>query len=208
MTQPFETIVRRGGSAAIQEASRFFMKTDPVHETLRTVALRLEQLGVSYAVMGGMAAVAHGYLRTTEDVDILVTEEGLKAIHESLTGLGYRPLFEGSKNIRDTRTGVRIEFVVAGGFPGDGKPKPVAFPDPAAASTEIDRVRYVTLPALIELKLASGMTNPARVRDLGDVQELIRKLKLTSSFADQLNPFVRGKYLELASAVDQDQVAC
>jgi len=158
--EPFETIVRRGGSAAVQEASLFFMQADSVHESLREITGRLRQLGIPYAVMGGMALVAHGYRRTTEDVGVLVTRDGLRKIHESLIGLGYRPAFEKSKNLRDTRTGVRIEFVISGEYPGDGKPKPVAFPDPEAAAVEIDGIRYVSLPALIELKLASGMTNP------------------------------------------------
>lgn len=177
------------------------MQTDPVHESLREITSQLGKLGIPYAVMGGMALVAHGYLRTTEDIDILVTEEGLKAIHESLLGLGYRPLFEGSKNVRDTRTGVRIEFVVAGGYPGDGKPKPVAFPHPDQVAVEIDGIRYLKLPVLIELKLASGMSNPGRIRDLADVQELIRTLKVPDEFSAQLHPFVRSEFLKLASSV-------
>ncbi|MDO8628874.1 MAG: nucleotidyltransferase family protein [Phycisphaerales bacterium] len=199
--EPFETIVRRGGSAAIQEASRFFMQADPVFETLRGITTRLKELGIPYAVLGGMALVAHGYRRTTEDVDILVSPDSLESIQRSLVGLGYRPLFEGSKNLRDTRTGVRIEFVLAGQFPGDGKPKPVAFPDPAKGAVEIDGIQYVGLPVLIELKLASGMTNPGRVHDLGDVQELIRVLNLSDDFANQLHTFVQSEFLKLASGV-------
>lgn len=205
--EPFETIVRRGGSAAIQEASKFFMQADPVFETLRGITTRLKELGIPYAVMGGMALVAHGYLRTTEDVDILVTQDGLQEIHRSVVGLGYRPVFEGSKNVRDTRTGVRIEFVVAGGYPGDGKPKPVAFQNPADVAVEIDGIRYVRLATLFELKLASGMTNPGRVRDLGDVQELIRTKKLTDAFADQLHPYVREQFHQLAAGIKRENNA-
>jgi hypothetical protein len=53
----------------------------------------------------------------------------------------------------------------------------------------------------VELKLASGMTNPRRVKDLADVQELIATLRLSEPFADQLNPYVRDKYRELWAAV-------
>ncbi len=35
-------------------------------------------------------------------------------------------------------------------------------------------IRFVTLEKLIELKLASGMTAPDRLKDLADVQELIK----------------------------------
>lgn len=193
----FEKQMRQGGDGAIQRAARFFMKTDPVHQTLREVTGRLEELGIPYAVVGGMALVAHGYDRTTVDVDILVTDAGLAAVHKELGGRGYVPPFAGSKNLRDTKTGVRVEFLVAGRFPGDGKPKPVAFPNPDEAFVRIDGVRYVSLPKLVELKLASGMTQPARRRDLADVQDLIRALGLGASFAESLDAYVRPMFLIL-----------
>ena len=156
----------------------------------RRIAQRLRELNVPYAVAGGMAMFFHGFRRFTEDVDILVTREGLERLHQKLEGLGYVPLFPGSKNLRDAESGVRIEFLVTGDYPGDGKPKPVAFPDPEQAGVERDGIRWLNLPALVELKLASGMTAPGRLKDLADVQELIRLLRLPADFAEQLQPFV------------------
>lgn len=179
------------------------MRDDPVHQTLREVTRQLDSLSISYAIADGMALVAHGYDRTTVDVDILVTQDGLRTIHEKLDGLGYTPPFDGSRNLRDTRTGVRIEFLVAGQFPGDRKSKPVAFPDPAQAAATIDGIRYLSRQALVELKLASGMTAPGRLKDLADVQELIRTLHLPSEFGEQLHPFVRAKYAELWQSVQE-----
>jgi hypothetical protein len=202
--EDFETKMRRGGAAALEEASKFFMRKDPVHLALEAIAQRLDQLAIPYAVAGGMALVAHGYDRTTVDVDIVVTSEALDVIHKSLDGLGYVRAFPKSRNLKDTQRGVRIEFLVTGQFPGDGKPKPVAFPDPGESFIEIDGIRYVGLPSLVELKLASGMTNPARLKDLADVQELIRTLTLAQDFAGQLNPYVQEKYAELWTAVQND----
>jgi hypothetical protein len=182
------------------------MREGPVYVSLQKITSTLEELGIPYAVAGGMALVAHGYERTTVDVDILLTAEGLAAVHQHLDGLGYLPPFKDSKHLRDTETGVRIEFLVAGQFPGDGKPKPVAFPDPAHACTVIGGVRYLSLPALVELKLASGMTNIGRLKDLADVQELIRVLSLPAGFADQLRPFVRGKFTELWAGAQQSDL--
>jgi hypothetical protein len=110
--------------------------------------------------------------------------------------LGYIPPFTGSKNLRDAEHGVRIEFLVTGGYPGDGRPKPVAFPNPDAAGVEIEGIRCLRLDRLIELKLASG-TTPGRRRDLADVQELIRILSLPADFANRLDPSVRDLYAEL-----------
>ena len=196
--EPFEERMRRGGAAAVAEAAGFFMRNDPVHQALRAVSQRLEEHSVPYAIAGGMALVVHGYDRTTVDVDILVTAEGLETVQRVLVGLGYRPAFEGShKQLRDTERGVRIEFLVAGEFPGDGKPKPVAFPDPAGCAVELEGIRYLDLKTLLELKLASGLTNPGRLKDLADVQELIRARDLPLEMRDELAPYVRDKYTDL-----------
>ena len=182
----------------------FFEEKGGLHAALRKIAQRLSELHIPYAVAGGMAMFFHGFRRFTEDVDILVTREGLERLHHELEDLGYVPLFFGSKNLRDVDSGVRIEFLVTGDYPGDGKPKPVAFPDPAQASIERDGVRFLNLPALIELKLASGITAPGRLKDLADVQELIRLLRLPADFAQQLQPFVREKYQELYQGVQSE----
>ena len=62
-------------------------------------------------------------------------------------------------------------------------------------------VRCVNLPTLIELKIASGMTNPGRLKDLADVQELVKRLQLPRELGNQLNPYVQEKYRELWDAV-------
>jgi len=199
----FEAMMGRGGEQAIRTAGRFFMKDDPVNQTLQAITKHLRQLQIPHCVAGGMALVAHGYDRTTIDIDLIVTEEGLAAIHRNLEGHGYLPPFEGSRNLRDTATQVRIEFLVTGKFPGDGKPKPVAFPDPATEGLEIGGIRYLSLPTLIELKIASGMSAPHRLKDLADVQELIRVLRLPRDFKDRLNPYVWKKFDELWTAIEQ-----
>lgn len=173
------------------------MQEDAVHKALRAIALKLDQLGIAYAVVGGMALTAHGFKRATVDVDILVTRKGNQLIHEKLDGLGYLPPFAGSKNLRDTEHGVRIEFLITGEFPGDGKPKAVVFPDPADVFVVKEGIRYINLPKLIDLKLASGMTNPNRLKDISDIQELLKLIQPPRTLADQLNEFVRGKFLEL-----------
>jgi hypothetical protein len=181
----------------LSEGSKFFEEKSAVQSALQKITKRLGDLSIPYAVAGGMALFQHGVRRFTEDVDILVTREALQAIHQALDGLGYVPPFQGSKNLRDAELGVKIEFLVTGDYPGDGKPKPVAFPDPDHVAIERDGIRYVDLLTLITLKIASGMTNPARLKDLADVQELIKRLSLARELSDQLNPYVRDKYVEL-----------
>lgn len=193
----YEQLLAAQPDWAMSEGSRHFEEGGAVQLALRKITRRLNELNIPYAVAGGMALFAHGLRRFTEDVDVLVTEEGLTRIHRELAGAGYRPPFPGSKNLRDMESGVRIEFLVTGQFPGDGKPKPVAFPAPASASLERGGIHYLKLPKLIELKLASGMTNPERVKDLADVQELIKLLALPAEFAEELSPYVRPRFAQL-----------
>jgi hypothetical protein len=193
----YEKRLDRDARWALIEGSKFFEKQGSVHEALRKITARLDELGIPYAIAGGMALFEHGYRRFTEDIDILVTQRDLKTIHEKLEGRGYLPPFPRAKNLRDTELGVRIEFLIAGQFPGDGKPKPVAFPDPSKVAESREGIRCLNLPTLIELKLASGMTDPGRQKDLADAIELIKILELPEDFAEKLHPFVQGKYAEL-----------
>jgi hypothetical protein len=184
---------------AFMEGSMHFEKESAVHKTLARIARRLDELGVPYAVVGAIALFFHGFRRFTEDIDILVTQEGLQEVHRHLEGCGY--LFTADKVLRDTDTGVRIDFLVAGDYPGDRLPKPVAFPGPVGVSVEIDGIRFLQLPRLLELKLASGMTTSRRLRDLADAEQAIDTLKLPRAFADQLHPFVQEQYLDLWEGV-------
>lgn len=187
-----------------EEGLRLFMRRGRLNQTLSRLAADLRRSGIDYMVIGAVALIAHGYRRFTEDIDLVLTTEDLETFHHELIGQGYVPQFPGArKKIRSTTDNVRIEIITSGEFPGDGKPKPVSFPRPNEASSEIDGIRIVTLEKLVELKLASGMTAPQRLRDLADVQELIKVRGLGAEFADQLDPYVRAKYLELWHAVRQ-----
>jgi hypothetical protein len=195
-------VVPISADALLARVDEFFMNIGPVHKTMRGLVRRLSEQRIDYALVGGMALVLHGYRRETIDVDVLLGKQDHQVFLDSLVGCGYVPLFPGAKkSFRDVETGVEIDILTEGEYPGDGKPKPVSFPNPASASVDVDGIRVVALHRLIELKLASGMTAPDRLRDLADVQELIKLKMLDSGFAEQLHPYVREKFLELWSAL-------
>jgi hypothetical protein len=188
----------------IREGSRFFMKEGDVYETLRALVKRLDHEGLDYAVIGAMALAAHGYRRFTEDVDILLRPETLAKFRDKLLGLGYVPAFsDARKSFRDTRTGVKIEVMTSGEYPGDGKPKPVVFPDPVEARVDKENLWIIGLEKLIELKLASGISAPHRLKDLADVQELILHLHLPIELSKELDPSVRAEYEKLWNGAQQ-----
>ena len=183
----------------IREAELLYQGKGRLRKTYDRLTKRLESLGVAYGVVGGYALILHGVRRFTEDIDTLVSGEGLNKLHKQLIGLGYVRVAPGSRNLRDVETGVKIKFIIAGEFPGDGKPKPVAFPAPEAVVERREGIKVINLKSLIELKLASGMTAKGRLQDLADVQRLIQEYGLKAEFAEKLNAYVRDKFLELLS---------
>jgi hypothetical protein len=188
--------------AAYAEGLKFFNGTGMLNDALSRLVRDLERNGIDYAVIGAIALNQHGYRRFTEDIDLLMTREGLEKFREKLVGLGYRPAFEGAKKkFRTTEENIPVEIITAGEFPGDGLPKPVVFPEPGAVSVSIDGVKTISLEKLIELKLTSGISAPDRLKDLADVQEMIKLKGLDGAYSEKLDPYVRDKFLELLGAV-------
>ena len=193
--------------AALREADWFFMGEGPVHLTLHRLARRLAEHEIDYAVIGAIALFLHGYRRETVDIDLLMTSEGLEVFNREFVGLGYVATFAGAKkHFRDAETGVKIDIVAAGEYPGDGKVKPVAFPNPRSVREVKNGIQVVRFETLLELKLASGISASARLKDLADVQEVIKALNLPRSLADALDPYVRDKYLSLWDGVERDRL--
>ena len=185
----------------VRAAERFFMGEAEVQKALDKRVDLLNREGIPYAVIGAMALNEFGYRRVTVGVDVLLTPEGLAAFKARHLGRGYIEKFPGSRGVRDAEYGVDIDVVLTGSFPGDGKPKPVVFPDPAQVAERGARGALLPLATLLEQKLASGLTAPDRLKDLADVQEVIRIRRLPRGLSVDLDPFVRGKYLELLDAV-------
>ena len=198
--QDFQSIISTPRSA-YSEALRFFKGEGMLNDALGRLAADLDSKKIDYVVVGAIAINQHGFQRLTVDIDILLSAEGLDRFQSELVGLGC-PAFEGArKKFNITRENIPLEIITSGEYPGDGKPKPVVFPDPREFTVEIDGVKTITLEKLIELKLASGLSAPHRLKDLADVQELIKVKHLDKAFAEKLDESVRAKFVELAEAV-------
>jgi hypothetical protein len=189
--------VPRGLGAVLQEADAYLVGRSRLQDAARALARILDAEGIPYAIAGAIALAAHGRVRLTEDVDVLLRREDLARFKRSWLGRGYAEPTPGLKAVRDAARDVRIDFLIAGEYPGDGRPKPIVFPDPTTQTTEADGFRVLDLDALVELKLASGMTAPHRGQDLVDVMELIRARALPLEHAERLHEWVRDRYREL-----------
>ena len=177
-------------------SGRFFMGESPVHKALAKLVATLERDHISYAIVGAMALNAYGHRRVTEDVDVLMTREGLEAFKARNLGLGYVEKFKGSKGMRDTEFGIGVDVIFEGEYPGDGKPKPVRFPNPSEG-VAVGSLRLLPIHRFIELKLASGLSAVHRAKDLGDIASMIDTLDLPRALGADLDASVRYKYLEI-----------
>ena len=61
--------------------------------SFETIVQALNEAGVQYIVVGGMAVIAHGYMRATHDVDIVVelTHDNICKAFAALASIDYHP---------------------------------------------------------------------------------------------------------------------
>ena len=123
-------------------------------------------------------------------VEVLLTREGLEHFRNELVPKFYQPVEGHPRRFEERTSGLFVDCFVKGHFPGRRGPGPIPFPDPAQVSQEIDKVHVITLPQLIQLKLAAR-----RYYDLGDVVFLIRVHNLDESLLPQLHPSVHRDFV-------------
>ncbi len=159
-------------------------------EVAREVSRVLRETDIDGAVIGGVAVVLHGFVRTTVDVDVFVPGP-LDEVSAVLKAHGFR--FHRAR--REFRRGnVPVHLVT----PAQTRVTPTA-------RMEIDDVQTVTLSDLINMKLASGLRDPLRAIDLADVIGLIRVRRLAPTFASKLDRSVRNEFRKLARAIEREQ---
>lgn len=148
------------------------------------IARRLRPL-VDAPVLGGIAVYLHGVARATVDLDFYAANRRETA--EQLEAAGARWDSTNREHILD---GVSIHTVS---------------PDEAGIQIErtsiIDGIRVVQLKDLIAIKLLCGLNQPARSKDIGDVEELIRSVPLDKRFAAKLPKAIRNEFKAIVDAV-------
>ena len=175
-----------------------------VQKALAKLVRICDEEGIPYAVIGALALGEYGHRRATVDVDVIMTDDGLERFKQAHIGRGYEERVAGTGKLLDTEHGVKVDVLSTGRFPGDGRPKPIAFPDPATTALRGEHFALLPLACFLELKLASGLTAPHRLHDLVDVFDLIRSAKLGADLADELHPWVRDKFRELWQAAQSE----
>jgi hypothetical protein len=127
---------------------------------------------VEYAVVGGVAVNAHGYVRATNDLDIFIrpTEENARAAFSALLALGaplegLQPgdLLDDEENLRFGPEEDHIDILASiGEMPFDQ-----VWQNRIETEVEGLLIPFISKPDLIENKRQMG-----RLRDLADAEEL------------------------------------
>jgi hypothetical protein len=157
--------------------------------SVEAIVKALNEAGVNYFIVGGIAVNAHGYVRLTRDIDIafaLTPPNAAKGLN-TLLDIGYRMSIpakpeEFADPIRreDWRLNKRMIVLKLWSDEHRRTPVDVFVYEPFDFTTEAERASMlevcpgvkapvVSLPTLLEMKRAAG-----RPQDLIDIEELTR----------------------------------
>ncbi|HEY2155394.1 MAG TPA: DUF6036 family nucleotidyltransferase [Isosphaeraceae bacterium] len=168
------------------EALKLLDGRGAILDAAREISAALREAGVEGAIVGGVAVVLHGYVRTTVDVDVYSPEPAERVI-DVLESLGFTLDRARREFVRD----ILVVHIV--------RPEQVA-PAPRRL-VEIDGVTTVSLADLIAMKLRSGLAKMTRAKDLADVIGLIGQCGLKSGFSSRLPEDLRPEFRKLVRAI-------
>ena len=131
-------------------------------------AAQLNHLGIRYALAGGLAVGAHGYIRATTDVDFLVGEEAFE--HQGLL-VAFKP------GVPIEVDGIRIDYPSTAAL---GPQMELVLDNPSMS----EGLAIVPVEPLIFMKLGAK-----RRRDLVDVVELVKAGADVSRVRDYLGRY-------------------
>ena len=159
-------------AAALGSATAFARAMRPdlplVEQALESARRLFAEAGVTYLLVGGVAVIHHGYVRTTRDLDVLLERRDAASLGEEiLSRHGFVRI--AVNRLRHVASGANVDLLLA----GDPRPRQGAppYPSPAALGRSAREADVVDLGSLLDLKLTA-----ARHQDLADVVALLKPL--------------------------------
>jgi hypothetical protein len=159
------------------------------------------------AVSGGWAVWRHGYVgRITQDVDIAVSHSSVDDFLQAASVSGFEVLSQPEgrwPKLRHRETGIEVNILPEGGRPGTAsRPAPTTIPHPSKMGAACGTLKYITLPSLVELRLAAD-----RLRDEAEVVELARenrdRLDEVRRHLETVHPQYVRRFDELLAELDE-----
>lgn len=138
----------------------------------------LNEKRVKYALIGAEACAAHGFVRATEDIDILIdpTEENIQRTKAALEAFGYDTTDASLEDFRTKKILFRKYWLNVDIHPfATGAQTETALKNRIAGVCEDVPTYFVSLNDLIRMKKAAG--RPKDKEDLRYLEEIRRQLK-------------------------------
>lgn len=124
-------------------------------------------------LIGGRSLEAHGYVRNTKDVDLLITTQDIPVMERLLTAIGYRKEAESGIFSRWRHSSMEAEdvdlmFVGASSFESLNQ-------DCVTMRIGSAKLRVPSVAGIVALKLHAVKNNPGRfAKDAADILSLMR----------------------------------
>lgn len=181
---------------------RMFESVIDAKKVLPEIARIFKEKDIDFCIIGGISLEVYGYPRATGDVDVLVLTEDLPKVHD-LIGTYIRPKFPTSNkkfvwNHSGAQMDVLLSREISGGLHG------LPFEDPKNLRNFIGDIPYISLEKLIEYKLSSWKYGNGRLKDAGDVQELIKINHLPKDYGDDFRSDLKDAYREIWVPSDEE----
>ena len=132
----------------------------------------LNDAGISFALIGGLALASHNVIRATQDIDLLVEAGDTDRINGLLLNLGYQCIHQSDDASNYLRDDERVDLLYA--------TRPVArqlLLSAVGHETSFGILRVVSMEGLIGFKLQAIVNNPKRTQDIEDIRALLRNNK-------------------------------
>jgi hypothetical protein len=153
------------------------LSASAVGEALAATRTLLDAATPDYLIVGAIALARHGYLCTTEHIDVLVRPAAVAEVARLAPSHDFT--VDSRTRLRHSQSGVRLDLLLA----GENNPRGVSYPVPDARLASDTDAHVISLPGLLDLKLSAR-----RHQDLADVVALLKQVD------DQ-------RYIELESRV-------
>lgn len=170
-----------------------------LNRALKSLYSLLSEYKISFVFIGGVARNQYAPSRITEDINILVNSYDLNKVKNlpigyirDLTGNGR------SLKLHDPETYIDVIYTednTSGGIEyAQGFGQWINY---------IDDLPFLSLEMLVQYKLSSGIYGN-RLKDFGDVQDLIAANRLDKEFAKDFRQDLKDKYYEIFNLVKKE----
>ena len=158
---------------------------------------------IPIAIIGGLAAIKHGYQRLTNDIDVVVGQQHLDTVIRVAPKYGIKVIWQDPRGWHKLQYDVmRIEIIPEGGKPN--KDAPTLIPGPKQLGVS-EGMEYAKLEGWIETKLSSG-----RLHDRADVVRVLKKkspadIERTRQHLAGVHPIYLRLFEELVIAAEEEK---